>query len=415
MQGAGLARGGSSPYFFLSYAHTPSHDSSGGDPDVWVKKLYDGLCEHIMGLTDLPRGAKVGFLDEKMSVGTEWTDELSMNLARCKVFVPLYSPRYFTSRQCGREWWVFSQRQITQRARGGPARKNTIIPALWVPVEPAQMPQVASDLQFNHAAFGQDYADEGFYGLIKLRYFRDEYERAVYRLAKEIVRVAGEASLEEGKISKEYESLPAAFGSDERPPEFDISVLACTRSELPQGREPDYYGDQPHDWNPYHPESAMPLGDHAAELVRTRNYKVNIGVLDESARMLNEGRPKAPGLVLLDRWALESHRNRELVGRLCGEQRPWISVMTPRHKDDVVTPERERELDELTHRTLVSRMTDRAGHYSANGSIRDPDSFGNELHRAVASAVHYYWENVETYPPEGPPSEPPRLRGPDLG
>ncbi|GHH82770.1 hypothetical protein GCM10017771_07870 [Streptomyces capitiformicae] len=415
VQGAGLGRGGSSPYFFLSYAHTPNHDSGGADPNIWVRKLYDGLCEHIMELTDLPRGAKVGFLDQGMAVGTKWTDELSVNLARCKVFVPLYSPRYFISEQCGREWWAFSQRQVNQRARGGAQRENAIIPALWVPVEPAQMPQVARDLQFNHATFGQDYADEGFYGLTKLRYLQDEYERAVYRLAKQIVRVAKETDLDEGQISKDYESQPAAFGSKEHPPEFDISVLACTRSELPPGRRPDYYGDRPHDWNPYHPEATLPLGDHAADLVRTMDYKVNVEVLDDSTRMLQGMTAQAPGLMLLDRWALQSKRGKELMGRLCGEKRPWISVMAPRHKDDIVSAEKEQELDELTYRTLISRMADRAGHYSANGSLRDLNAFGTELQRAVSSAVYYYWEHRKTYPPEGPPSEPPRLRGPDLG
>ncbi|MDX3070687.1 TIR-like protein FxsC, partial [Streptomyces sp. ND04-05B] len=152
------AGGGGSPYFFLSYAHTPRNDAGDTDPNVWVKKLYDGLCAHIMQMTDLPRGARAGFLDQGMAVGTRWTDELSENLARCKVFVPLYSPRYFISEQCGREWWAFSQRQISHRARGGAAREHAIIPALWVPVEPVQLPYAARDLQFNHVSFGQDYA-----------------------------------------------------------------------------------------------------------------------------------------------------------------------------------------------------------------------------------------------------------------
>ncbi|WP_406197550.1 TIR-like protein FxsC [Streptomyces europaeiscabiei] len=415
MQGAGLGRGGSSPYFFLSHAHTPRHDSSGADPSVWVKKLFDGLCEHIMELTDLPMGTKVGFLDQGIQVGTRWTDELSANLARCKVFVPLYSPRYFRSKQCGREWWAFSQRQGDHRARGGGARDSAIIPALCTPVEPAHMPQVARDLQFNHAAFGRDYADEGFYGLTKLRCLRDEYERAVYRLAKQIVRVADGTSLDEGKFSRDYESLPAAFGSVEHPPEFDISVLACTRSDLPQGREPDYYGNRPHDWNPYHPESALPLGEHAADLVRTMGYKVNVLALDDNSRMLRQKKPKAPGLILLDRWALEATKNQDLMGKLCEEQRPWVSVMIPQYRYDIVPAEREQQLDELTYRTLIPRLADDAGHCAANGSIHDLDAFGSELQRAVASAVFSYWEHIETYPPEGPPIEPPRLRGPDLG
>lgn len=408
--------GGGNPYFFLSYAHTPRNDAGDADPNAWVKKLYDGLCEHIMQLTDLPPGTKAGFLDQGMAVGTRWTDELSENLARCKVLVPLYSPRYFISEQCGREWWAFSQRQANKRARGGAAWESAIIPALWVPVEPAQIPQVSRDLQFNHAVFGQDYAEEGFYGLTKLRYLRDEYERAVYRLAKQIVKVAKETELDEGQVYTEYESLPSAFGRSGHPPEFDISVLAYTRSDLPTGRKPDYYGHRPRDWNPYHPVSALSLGDHAANLVRTMDYRVNVGDFESDAgHMLRPGAPKAPGLLLLDRWTLESDHGHDLVGRLCEDRRPWISVMIPHHRDDVAPAEKEQELKRLMATVLEPRMTNGSGHCSANGSIRDLDAFGNELQKAVISAVSFYWEHAPTYPPEGPPVKPPRLRGPDLG
>lgn len=411
---AGRGRGGN-PYFFLSYAHTPKHGPD-ADPDAWVKKLYDGLCEHILQLTDLPPGTKPGFLDQGMAVGTRWTDELADNLARCKVFVPLYSPRYFISEQCGREWWVFSQRQISRRVRGA-SRESAIIPALWVPVEPAQMPQVASELQFNHAAFGQDYADEGFYGLTKLRYLQDEYERAVYRLAQQIVRAAKEAELDEGQSHKDYESLPSAFGSSGHPPAFDISVLACTRADLPQGCKPDYYGDVPRDWNPYHPESTQSLGDHAAELVRTMDYKVRVGDFDHDAdRMLRAGPPDAPGLLLLDRWALGSPRGRELVERLTGGTRPWISVMMPQNSDEALPSDKEKRLNSLMDRALTARMTEGTGHRSVNGGIRTLDAFGSELQTAVRQAVLYYEEHARTYPPKGPPTRPPRLRGPsDLG
>ncbi|MGW7263129.1 TIR-like protein FxsC [Streptomyces sp. NPDC054842] len=412
----GRGRGGN-PFFFLSYAHTPKHGTGDADPDAWVKKLYDGLCEHILQLTDLPTGAKVGFLDQGMAVGTRWTDELSENLARCKVFVPLYSPRYFMSEQCGREWWAFCQRQISRRVRGAPARESAIIPALWVPVEPAQMPQVASELQFNHGAFGQDYAEEGFYGLTKLRYLQDAYERAVYRMAQRIVKMAKETELEEGQVYKDYESLPSAFGSLGHPPQFDISVLACTRSDLPQGCKPDYYGDLPHDWNPYHPESAQPLGDHAADLVRAMDYKVTIGNFEYDAeRMLSPGPPKVPGLLLLDRWALHSTRGRELADRLTEDSRPWISVMLPQNKDDSVSAEKEKKLKSLTDRVLTARPGEDAGHRSLSAGIRTLDAFGSELQTAVRRAVHYYEEHATTYPPAGPPTRPPRLRGPsDLG
>lgn len=345
------AKGGGNPYFFLSYAHTPRNDAGDTDPNVWVKKLYDQLCAHIMQLTDLPRGARAGFLDQGMAVGTRWTDELSENLARCKVFVPLYSPRYFLSEQCGREWWAFSQRQIRSWAHGGLSREHAIIPALWVPVGLDELPQAAKELQFNHVSFGQDYAEEGFYGLTKLRYLRDEYDRAVYQLAKRIVRVARQTELDEGQPYKEYESLPSAFGASWHPPEFDISVLAHTRTDLPSGRTPGYYGHLPRHWNPYHPASARPLADHAADLVRTMDYKVNIGDFEADVdRMLRPGPPRAPGLLLVDRWVLNSARGRELLERLCEEQRPWISVMIPRCEHDTGPADRERRLTALTER-----------------------------------------------------------------
>jgi FxsC-like protein len=407
------AKGDGNPYFFLSYAHTPRNDAGDTDPNIWVKKLYDGLCAHIMQMTDLPRGARAGFLDQGMAVGTRWTDELSENLARCKVFVPLYSPRYFLSEQCGREWWAFSQRQISYWARGGPSREHAIIPALWVPVEPEELPLAAKELQFNHVSFGQDYAEEGFYGLTKLRYLRDEYDRAVYQLAKQIVRVARQTELHEGQIYAEYESLPSAFGASWHPPEFDISVLACTRTDLPAGREPGYYGHLPRHWNPYHPASARPLAEHAADLVRTMDYKVNVGDFEADVeRMLHPGPPRAPGLLLVDRWALNSARGRELLERLGEEQRPWISVMIPRCEHDIGPPERERRLTALTERALASRTTEGSGHRTLNGGIRTLDAFENELQTAVKQAVASYEAHARTHPPAGAALPQPRLRGP---
>ncbi|MGW0712778.1 TIR-like protein FxsC [Streptomyces sp. NPDC002643] len=404
----------SRPYFFLSYAHTPRGDLGGADPNIWVRKLYDSLCEYIMELTDLPRGAKVGFMDQGTQMGTEWADELSVNLARCKVFVPLYSPRYFVSEQCGREWWAFAQRQVNQRARGGVSWENAIIPALWVPVEPAQMPQVARDLQFDHAAFGQDYADEGFYGLTKLRYLRDEYERAVYRLAKQIVRVAKETDLDEGRISLDYESQPAAFGSTEHPPEFDISVLACTRSELPPGRRPDYYGDRPLDWNPYHPETSLPLGDYVADLMRTMDYKVNLQALDDNARIL---RPKteAPGILFVDPWVLRVPRYRELLSKMDRVAPSSVTVVVPWNRDDVVSHTGGRpgpaELETVMPRLL--RLGRSASRTSVSG-VGTLEALRETLLLVVRHVIGEFWRNAVTYPPERSAVRP-RLRGPDLG
>ena len=402
------------PYFFLSYAHTPRNDSEIAGPNAWVKKLYDGLCAHILEMTSLPVGARAGFLDQGMALGTRWTDELSENLARCHVFVPLYSPRYFISEQCGREWWAFSQREIYRRTLRGESRESAIVPALWVPVELAQLPQVAKDLQFQHADFGEDYAAEGFYGLTKLSYLKDQYELAVYRLAQRIVRASRAIDLEEGQVYRQYETLPSAFGDSAHPPEFDVTVIARSRSDLPPGRAADYYGDTPLEWNPYHPVSTRSLAEHAADLVRAMNYRVTVSDFEnESDRILTVNQPTTPALLLLDRWALDSPRVTDLMAQLAERQRPWISVMVPQHRDDTVPPERDRQLQELTDRVLAARQVVGSGHRSPGGAIRTLEAFQLELQKAVRQAVNYYEAHARTYPPKGPPVDPPRL--PRLG
>src|ERR1051326_8494119 len=107
------------PYFFLSYARTPKRDPSDrDDPDRWVYKLYKDLCAEILQMTDA-RPEEAGFMDRENKIGTAWSPELITSLARCRVFVPLYSRRYFESDSCGREGFAFARREITRRARGG--------------------------------------------------------------------------------------------------------------------------------------------------------------------------------------------------------------------------------------------------------------------------------------------------------
>ena len=106
------------PYFFLSYARTPKRDPSDrDDPDRWVYRLYKDLCSAILQMTDA-RPEEAGFMDRENKIGSQWSPELTTALARCRVFVPLYSRRYFESDNCGREWFAFARREITRKARG---------------------------------------------------------------------------------------------------------------------------------------------------------------------------------------------------------------------------------------------------------------------------------------------------------
>src|ERR1700689_296004 len=233
------------PYFFLSYARTPKRDPSDrDDPDRWVYKLYKDLCGAILQMTDA-RPEEAGFMDRENKRGGEWSPELPAALARCRVFVPLYSRRYFESDNCGREWFAFARREITHKARGRQVIA-AIVPGLWAGICRDKLPHVAQSVQFDHKFLGERYCAEGFYGIMKLQNYRTDYQRAVHRLAERIVYIgdAGPAYAGGGaaheSVLPDFESLPSAFGPDSAMRTTDgqlrIAVLAHDISTLPVDR-----------------------------------------------------------------------------------------------------------------------------------------------------------------------------------
>ncbi|WP_406456578.1 TIR-like protein FxsC [Streptomyces sp. NBC_00876] len=394
------------PYFFMSYAHTPGY-GGGTDPDMWVERLFQDLSGHVMAMTDLPAGAPAGFLDREIRSGEGWSERLGEVLATCRVFVPLFSPRYFASEMCGKEWYAFEQRVIHHRARTNrPA--SAIVPALWVPVPPSQLPGPAERLQFNHSDFGERYVTDGLYGLIKLRLFAEEYERAVYELAKRIVRVADTAAITPGR-PVDYRTAPSAFGPPggggaSRP--MKITIAAPARHDLPRERSADYYGDTPQDWNPYHPASARPLAQLAADIVRALNYQPVIAPFDwESAGEERAAQPSTPEILVLDRWVLRDEERRMRLAAYDTQDRPWVSVVVPWNREDPESRGAEAELTETLEMTMPARMRQgRTFSRAAAKGVPSLEAFGRILPQVVEAAAQQYLRHAATYPPTYPPT-----------
>ncbi|MFD4231347.1 TIR-like protein FxsC [Streptomyces sp. NPDC058545] len=393
-----------SPYFFLSYAHTPGYGGE-TDSDMWVERLFQDLCGHVTALVDLPAGVPAGFMDREVRSGEGWSEGLADVLASCRVFVPLFSPRYFASELCGKEWYAFEQRAIHHRARSNqPA--EAIVPALWVPVPPSQLPNPAERLQFNHRYFGERYVSDGLYGLIKLRAFAEEYERAVYELAKRIVSVADTVRLDPGR-PLDYRLTPSAFGApssgagDRRP--IQITVVAPTRRNLPEGRNPECYGDSAQDWNPYYPASARPLAHVTEDLVRSLNYQAVITSFDvESGRPGGRQLPDTPEILLIDRWALQDEDRRRRLAAFDAENQPWATVVVPWNRDDGQSRAAEAELTEMLEQTMPTKMRrGRAFARAAARGVPSMEAFGQILPQVVEVAAQQYLRYALVDPPAG--------------
>jgi FxsC-like protein len=396
------ARRGVSPYFFLSYARTPAY---GGEtaPDMWVERLFQDLCGHVMAMTDLPVGSVAGFMDREMQPGDNWSERLSEMLADCRVFVPLFSPRYFTSEMCGKEWHAFEQRAIHHRARSDrPA--EAIVPALWVPVPPSQLPPSAERLQFNHRYFGERYVSDGLYGLIKLERYAQEYERAVYELAKRIVTVADTVRLAPGR-SRDLRLVRNAFeppnGVSEDRRSIQITVVAPTRRKLPEGRTPEYYGGSAQDWNPYYPASTRSLAHVTEDLVRSLNYQAVITSFDvESGRPGGRKQPDTPEILLIDPWALQDEERRHRLAAFDANNQPWTTVIVPGNRDDGQSQAAKAELTEQLEQTMpVTMRRGRSFARAASRGVPTLEAFGQVLPQAVEAAVLEYRRHAVAQPP----------------
>ncbi|MEU5147149.1 MULTISPECIES: TIR-like protein FxsC [Streptomyces] len=404
------------PYFFLSYAHTPRFGAGGPDPDMWVERLFRDLCSHVMALTDLPAGAEAGFMDREIRSGEGWSERLGAALATCRVFVPLFSPRYFASEMCGKEWYAFAQRAIHQGALSNqPA--EAIVPALWVPVPPSQLPGPAERLQFNHNTFGERYVTDGLYGLIKLRGYAEQYERAVYELAKRIVRVAETVRLEPVR-PLDYRGVPSAFGptgggSPART--LHVTVAAASRHDLPDGRSPEYYGDNALEWNPYHPVAQRPIAYVAEDLVKNLNYQTSIGSFDDEAGHYDSKQPPTrPEILIVDRWVVEDEHRRQRLAAFDQESRPWVNVVVPWNRYDHQSRAKETELARRLEETLPVKMGQgRAACRAAANGVANMETLGQILPQVVEAAAQQFLRHAQVYLPAGSThTERPRLLGP---
>ncbi|WUG90907.1 TIR-like protein FxsC [Streptomyces sp. NBC_00454] len=400
------------PYFFLSYAHTPRFGAGGPDPDMWVERLFRDLSSHVMALTDLPAGAEAGFMDREIRSGEGWSERLGAALATCRTFVPLFSPRYFASEMCGKEWFAFAQRAVHHAALSNQSAE-AIVPALWVPVPPSQLPMPAERLQFNHNAFGERYVTEGLYGLIKLRGYAEQYERAVYELAKRIVRVAETTRL--GPIRPlDYRLVPSAFGNTTSR-SVHIVVAAPTRHDLPQGRSPEYYGDSALDWNPYHPVSQRPIAHVTEDLIRNLNYQVTVSSFDDEAVHFDSKQPPTrPEILIVDRWAVEDEQRRQRLAAFDQESRPWINVVVPWNRYDHQSRAKESELAHRLEDTMPVKMSQgRAAVRAAANGVANMETLGQILPQVIEAATQQFIRHSQVYMPVGDTrDERPRLTGP---
>lgn len=202
--------------FFFSYASK--------NRDSYLMQFFEDLYRYVDLSMPLPANGetKVAFIDQRdIESGTEWNPALLEALQNSRMLVCAYSPHYFESDMCSREWHVFRLRHKSYRQNhpNYDAEPIAIKPVMWFPFEQQTFPEITRQAIFAiQIASGQRDAPVERnvpveHMLRKRPRYAVEYEELIERIGKEIVSCNRDGPLLpvlEG-IESELSEFPSLF------------------------------------------------------------------------------------------------------------------------------------------------------------------------------------------------------------
>ncbi|HWS88602.1 MAG TPA: FxsC protein [Pyrinomonadaceae bacterium] len=290
--------------FFLSYARKDARDAKG--EISYFKDFKDDLTKWVSSalgpVAELEKD--IAFYDqESIPLGADWDAELRRALQTSRVMICLFSPHYFASEYCGKEFEVFSRRvkAYTDALPQGARAPQLILPVLWEKPDNLQgkMPEVLKGLQFSHGSLGDDYAKKGLQRLL-WRQRPGNQEEAAY---KEFIDGLVDIVVREFNANRQVKPLaelpplpkvPSAFHVRAAPPPPPGGGGAARNAEPAEeaghgvevlwlycfaGGKGDYaglrqrnecYGNAGPDWRPYLPDDDKMI-DYTASVIATSN------------------------------------------------------------------------------------------------------------------------------------------------
>ncbi|MEO3975025.1 FxsC protein [Streptomyces sp. CAU 1734] len=394
------------PLFFLSYARIPGDRRTGPDPDRLVFDFYMKLRNRVAAHAQVP-GAAAGFVELPGTAGEEVADALS----HCRVFVPLYSKRYFTDPQCGRQWTA-----ITRRSAAVPPPR--IVPVLWTPYPAASVPEAVQETPAVPEAGGdaeESYAAMGLHQLLDLE--ESHALQVIDWLARRIVEIAPGGRAPGGLDSGSLARLPDAFATLPPSPPLRVTVLALSEERLPIGREPSRYGPSPLHWRPYGPVAGGPVAEQVRELARNLGFDPEVVSFDKAlVELRGSGTPAAPWILIVDPWALQDAEIARRARAFDEAHRPWTAVLTALADDDPQTKEHSERLRGLLESAFPRYLREgRMGEQSAVRGLVTADAFALWFGELAESAYMRYLRYLRYIQPQSPPRSSERGRPPGLG
>jgi FxsC-like protein len=355
--------------FFLSYS------GEDGQSDYVLEFLTD-LQRELSLITAISQ-QNIGYGYGQAQAGTRWPSALTRALGTCKVFVPLYSPFFFKTEACGKEWWVFEERlrHCTDPANGN-NRPAAIIPIMWEMVmdNDTYVPKAARDIWAWDPRFGAVYRERGLRQMVQLRKkYVNEYPEFVMALAKHIKDLARETDLPPLEVSDDFDGLCNAFeisgpgvesldGGLAAPeaalqrsqisshPRVTLAVASSTLEEAATIRsDVSTYGADQDEWAPYAqvPEGRQPAALYAMDVAREMSFWPQTLSFDDRMEDLLDRAEQSSELavVILDPWTTKIEKRCAALTAYDRRLSRHVALVVPRSTDDPESEEHGAELD----------------------------------------------------------------------
>jgi FxsC-like protein len=363
------------PYFFFSYARADAEDN-----EPLLARFLADLEAEIRTRTGL-REASRGFRDvTRIDLGAPWPDALGQALRLSRAFLALYSPSYFTSVYCGKEWTAFAERCRLHALASGAARAHLILPIVWTPIKLEDYPlsPEVGEVHHDRPELGEVYRKEGLRYLIR-RHPADLYTQFVMELGKHLVDLVARHDLSPAPTLPDIKALPSAFhqapagpakppgAPAPRPAPRDLGlnhvkfvILAGSADELEKvRRRTDCYAAHSRGWLPYLPESDRMVAVLLQRVAADEGFSSEFidpgpGFLDH---LLQARTRRNLLVVVVDPWslALEPYRS---CAREYDDHDFWNgTVLIPFNSQDPETQEHEQALRERIDDAFPNKAT----------------------------------------------------------
>ena len=379
-------------YFFLSYAHSaPTSETSRSDTDAWVNVFFEDLSAAVSRRARPATGTEIGFFDQHVPVGSDWKAVLADALGAAEVFVPLYSPGYFSKSWPMRERESFLKRLTMS---GVLDTERHVAPVLWIPLPSwEQAPEVDDALALG--ADTPEYAENGMRALCMLAAYRDRYATLLDRLARRIVDGAERTPLGPSPAPA-LDELPSKVDTDIA---FAVAVIAPTTGDVPPGRPARSYATSSTLWRPFGEQQVLPVAEYAASTAERLGLATRIAGFDDASELLRT----CPAVLLIDPWVLAVPDGQFTLRSALHGLPVWVLPLVVVDSDDPQYAERGATLADE-----VGTMLSDAG-VPRTRSARQVQEFVDVMPGLVTEARRQYLKHGPVYPPPGEPTKRPRL------